>query len=102
MENKQPNKPKGFKFNFYWVYAIIAVIFFGIQLISANTSSKEISWQEFNTEMLQNHDVEKVVILNKETAQIYIKEKALRKEKHKSVSQKAFGLSFMKLSSTIH
>ncbi len=72
MENKQPNKPKGTKFNFYWIYAIIAVIFFGIQLMSANTSIKEISWQEFNTEMLQNHDVEKVVILNKELSLIHI------------------------------
>ena len=59
--------------------------------MSTNTSSKEISWQEFNKEMLQNQDVEKVIILNKEAVQIYIKEEALRKEKHKSVSQKAFG-----------
>ena len=91
MEKKKPNKTKGFKFNFYWVYAIIAVIFFGIQLMSVNSSSKEISWQEFNTEMLQKNDVEKVVILNKEIAQIYIKEEALRKDKYKSISQKAIG-----------
>ena len=91
MEKKQPNKSKGFKFNFYWIYAIIAVIFFSIQLMSVNTNSEEIDWQKFNTQMLQNYDVEKVVILNKEIVQIYIKEEALRKEKHKSVSQKAFG-----------
>ncbi|MBC8464419.1 MAG: ATP-dependent metallopeptidase FtsH/Yme1/Tma family protein [Bacteroidetes bacterium] len=91
MENKQENKPKGFKFSFYWIYAIIAVIFFGIQLMSVNTNIKEINWQEFNRSMLQQHDVEKVVILNKDRAQIYIKEEALRKEAHKSVSQKSFG-----------
>ena len=28
MEKKKPNKPKGFRFNFYWVYGIIAIIFF--------------------------------------------------------------------------
>ena len=81
MEKKQPNKSKGFKFNFYWIYAIIAVIFFSIQLMSVNTNSEEIDWQKFNTQMLQNYDVEKVVILNKEIVQIYIKEEALRKEK---------------------
>lgn len=92
MENKSKNKqPKGFKFNFYWIYGIIAVLFFGIQMLSVNTSIKETSWQEFNRTMLQQHDVEKVVILNKETAQIFIKEKALEKEAHKSVSTKGFG-----------
>ena len=92
MEKKQPNKPKGFRFNFYWIYGIIAIIFFGIQLMSANNSSKEISWREFNTEMLQKNDVEKVVIItNKKIAQIYIKEEALSKDKHKSISQKAIG-----------
>ncbi len=91
MEDKQPNKPKGFKFSFYWIYAIIAVIFFGIQLMSINTNIKETDWQEFNHTMLQAHDVEKVVVLNKETIQIYIKGDALSKGLHKSVSQKSFG-----------
>ena len=79
------------KLNFYWFFLIIAVIFFSIQLMSFNMNSKETSWREFNHVMLQNHDVEKVVILNKTTVQIYIKEEALRKEKYKSVSQKTFG-----------
>ena len=83
MDKKQPNKTKGFKFNFYWIYAIIAIVFFGIQLMSANSSIKEISWQEFNTEILQNRDVEKVIILNKEVIQIFIKKEALRKERGK-------------------
>ena len=42
--------------------------------------------------MLQKNDVEKVVIItNKKIAQIYIKEEALRKDKHKSIRQKAIG-----------
>ena len=41
MEKKQPNKPKGFRFNFYWVYGIIAIIFFSIQLMSANKTAKK-------------------------------------------------------------
>ena len=63
MESKKPNKPKGFKFNFYWIYAIIAVVFFGIQLMSVNTSSKEINWIVFE-DHFQNQDVDKVVIIN--------------------------------------
>ena len=90
MESKKPNKPKGFKFNFYWIYAIIAVVFFGIQLMSVNTSSKEINWIVFE-DHFQNQDVDKVVIINDKNIQVYIKNEALRKEKHKGVSQKAFG-----------
>jgi cell division protease FtsH len=91
MEDKKPNKPKGIKFNFYWIYAIIAVVFFGIQFMSANTSIQETNWQEFNKTMLQSNEVEKVVVVNKEVAQIYLKEDVLDKEKHKAVSQKSFG-----------
>ena len=81
MESKKPNKPKGFKFNFYWIYAIIAVVFFGIQLMSVNTSSKEINWIVFE-DHFQNQDVDKVVIINDKNIQVYIKNEALRKEKH--------------------
>ena len=91
MEDKKPNKPKGIKFNFYWIYAIIAVVFFGIQIMSANTSIQETNWQEFNKTMLQSNEVKKVVVVNKEVAQIYLKEDVLDKEKHKAVSQKSFG-----------
>ena len=90
MKSKKPNKPKGFKFNFYWIYAIIAVVFFGIQLMSVNTSSKEIDWIVFE-DYLQNYDVDRVVIINDKNIQVYIKNEALRKEKHRGVSQKAFG-----------
>ena len=59
--------------------------------MSANTSIQETNWQEFNKTMLQKNEVEKVVVVNKEVAQIYLKEDVLGKEKHKAVSQKSFG-----------
>ena len=89
MKNKK-QEPKGVKFNFYWIYAIIAVLFFGIQIFNVNTT-QETSWQEFNRTMLQTEEVEKVVVVNRDIAQIYIKESALKKEKYKSVSEKSFG-----------
>jgi ATP-dependent metalloprotease FtsH len=88
---KKKNKSKGLKFNFYWIYAIIAILFFGIQIFSSNGNSKETTWQDFNRNMLQLHEVEKVVVINKEIAQIYIKAALLTKEKHKAVSSKSIG-----------
>ena len=60
MKNKK-EEPKKIKFNFYWIYAIIAVLFFGVQILNINTIS-ETSWQEFNRKMLQNKEVEKIVV----------------------------------------
>ena len=78
-KNKQPpQSPKNiFKFNIIWVYAIIAVIFFGLQMLNFD-ATKQTSWQEFNREMLQQQKVEKVVIVNKEIAKIYIKREYLK------------------------
>ena len=87
---KKKEEPKGLKFNFYWIYAIVAVLFFGIQVFNIE-GAKETSWQTFNRTMLQDKEVDKVVIVNREVAQIYLKESALEKEEHNSVSQKPFG-----------
>ncbi|MGC6469912.1 MAG: ATP-dependent zinc metalloprotease FtsH [Flavobacteriales bacterium] len=87
---KNKKEPKKNKFNFYWIYAIIAVIFFGLQLLNVN-SAKEISWQEFNRTILQAKEVEKIVVVNRETAQVFVKKSALNKEKHKAVANKSFG-----------
>ncbi len=89
---QKKEEPKGLKFNFYWIYAIIAILFFGIQIFNVDTA-QETSWQTFNRTMLQDKEVEKVVIVNREIAQIFLKSNALSKEEHKSVRQKPFGSS---------
>ena len=89
MKNKK-EEPKKIKFNFYWIYAIIAVLFFGVQILNINTIS-ETSWQEFNRKMLQNKEVEKIVVVNRDIAQIYIKKEFIKRDKHKDVSKKSFG-----------
>ena len=91
MKNKK-EEPKGIKFNFYWIYAIIAILFFGIQILNINTTT-ETSWQEFNRSMLQNKEVHKIIVVNREIAQIYIKKEFLKREKYQKVSKKSFGNS---------
>ena len=91
MKNKK-EEPKGIKFNFYWIYAIIAVLFFGIQILNVNTTS-ETSWQEFNRKMLQSKEVKKIVVVNRDIAQIYIKKEFLKRDKYEDVSKKSFSVS---------
>lgn len=100
-ENKQKNKnPKGSdngdpnklkpKFNIYWIYGLIAVVFIGLQLLSFSPKPKEITMQEFEREMLKNGDVEKIEVVNKERANIYIKQDRLSNERYKNLFDDSF------------
>lgn len=91
MKNKLGQKPKLPKanFNFYWIYAVIAVIFIAINFLNWNTSVKEITWQKFEQSMLANKDVAKVIVVNKEIAEVYIKPEKLGSSSYKDYSKKS-------------
>jgi len=76
--NKNIKTPK---FNFYWVYGIIFVLFIAYQFFNANTSSKKISQNEFR-EYLNEGDIDKILIINNDIANIFLKNEAISKEKH--------------------
>lgn len=61
------------KFNFYWIYTVIAVIFFALFFFNRDGQIEEITWGDLR-QMLLNQDVEKIVLVNREFAEIYIKE----------------------------
>ncbi len=87
------NKPKGNKFNFYWIYGALAVGLLALQMLGSDYNIKETSWQRFEQDMLKAHDVEKVVVVNKETVEIYIKKDRLENEKYKKdgIGETGFG-----------
>ena len=92
-DKKKSNLPggiKGFKFKIYWIYALIFVFFIGLNFMGTEVT-KQTNWQEFNQNMLQQQKVEKVVIVNKEKAYIYIKKKFLSEEQYREVSKRTFG-----------
>lgn len=101
--NKPPgNKPpagdsgsqKGGKkpgFNFYWIYAILAVIFIGIQFLNWGGSAVEISQMRFENEMLlwdeeTGTDIEKLKVINQEIVEVFIREDRLYKEKYEDAA----------------
>ncbi len=87
MANKTPNKklePKKPKFSAYWIYAAIIIIFIGINIFGGagfNEPGKT-NPAEFET-YLKNGDVDKVVIVNRNQAQVFLTEEAKAKEIHK-------------------
>jgi AFG3 family protein len=81
---KPANLPKN-PFNIYWLYAIIVVAILGINLLDFDGAVKEINWLRFETQMLKNNDVAKLVVVNKEVCEIYLKPEALSKPDYKDV-----------------
>ena len=57
------------------------------------TPRKKLPGKPSTEPCFKDKEVEKVIIVNREVAQIFLKESALDKEEHKSVSQKPFGSS---------
>ena len=77
---KKSNFPEGLKgIKIYWIYIIIFIFFIGLNFIGIDVA-KPTNWKDFNQNMLQEQKVEKVIIINKEKAHVYIKEVFLSEE----------------------
>lgn len=85
-QNSGINKPKSLKpkFGFYWIYILLAVLIIGMQFMSWNNTTKEVGWGEVK-KMLQAKHVNKVILVNKEFVEIYIKPDSLKLVKYKEV-----------------
>lgn len=79
------------KISFYWIYGILAVVFIGLQFVNMGESAKKTGWGELR-QMLSDGDVEKIILVNKESAEIFIRPELFDSEKYKDVkSGNSFG-----------
>ncbi len=74
--SKKPT-PKS-PFNYYWIYIIVIITLIAMFFPSFGGRLKEVTWHEFNQQMLQKHHVDQIVILNEKTIQVYIKKDSLK------------------------
>jgi AFG3 family protein len=72
------------------VYLIVIIVLGGILWLMRG-ETKETTWTEFNTKMLQTHDVEKVEVVNKEEVLIYIKPSSLSGATYTDVAKSVLG-----------
>ena len=61
------------------IYIVILAVLIAITFIDFGGGANEINWNKFENEMLLNNDVEKVVVVNRERADIYIKPESIDK-----------------------
>lgn len=82
MANKQKQKKP--TFNFYWIYAVIAVILISLTFIQSDGGIRGTTQQEFQEVMLKGNDVERVDLVDRSIAHVTIKKESLEKEFYKN------------------
>ena len=75
----QPKKPR---VNIIWLYIALFAIVIGMQIFPFDQKTKDIDFRTFAFEMLQTGDVEKIVVVNQDLAEIYIKSDRLKDAKY--------------------
>ena len=91
MENNQDNK-NGTKFNPYWIYGVLALFFIGLNFLPITGSTSDpINFEKF-ADMAKAGDVDKLQVVNKQYAEVYLKDEVLKnkKEQYKDASKSSF------------
>ena len=89
-ENNKPEIKKP-RFNAYWIYAAIIMIFLGIQFFGGSSwSQPEKTTQAEFENFLRDGDVEKIEIINKKIAKVYLTPDAKQKPIHSGKKSKSF------------
>ena len=71
-----PDKNMKPKFNSNWIFAILAFSFIVINKLNGGKSTPKAQTRDLK-EMIANRDIERIVIINKEVAEIYLKKEAV-------------------------
>ena len=72
--NQQPKQGNKRKFNFYWIYIFLTVILFALYFAGKDeTQTEDIDMGQLS-ELLERGEVSKIDLVNKEIAEIYLKE----------------------------
>ena len=72
------------KFNFYWIYGLIAIGIVAIQFLNLGSKPKETNYQDFSR-MVRMQEIEKVEIVNEKLARIYIRKDKLSSTEHQDL-----------------
>lgn len=90
-ENQENNKDKKAekkpKFNTNWIFVILLVSIIGFEFIFSGKDTKKAGQREVE-EMIIHHDIEKIVVVNKDHAEIYIKKDSIKSGRYPEQAKK--------------
>ena len=93
--NQKPEPPASGMGRFTWLFIFLSVLLIS-QLVFQQwySTAEEISWTEFQQEMLSKGDVERIKVINKEKAEVFIKEDRLGSERYENIKSSSVGPHF--------
>jgi cell division protease FtsH len=80
--NNKDNKPNGARFNTFWIYGIIALLLIAVNIYSLKDAKKEQIAMNRLEQMLIDRDVDRIEVVNRAVAHIYIKNEKLDDSKY--------------------
>jgi len=90
---KKPDKNTKPRFNTNWIFAILALSVILFQLFYGGKSVEKTTTSEIKA-MIANRDIEKVVVVNKEEAEIYLKKEALESGRYPKLPKPGTGFGY--------
>jgi ATP-dependent metalloprotease FtsH len=99
---KKPDKTIKPRFNTNWIFAILAVSLILFSVFNGGKPAQKTTTSEIKA-MIANRDIEKLVVINKDQAEIYLKKEALESGRYPKLPAKpgtGFGLSLPKANFT--
>ena len=81
MAKQQPknNMPQLPRFNIFWIYGIIAAFIIGWSLLSQENSDPVKGDWPMVEQMVEQGEVERIRVVNRETAEVFLKKEAVEK-----------------------
>ena len=89
-DSPKPNPPER-RFNWWWIYLLFFAFILVPPFMNNFSSSKEITWQQFEQDILSQNAVDRIEVVNKETAEVYIKKEFAKDSAFKDVFKPSFG-----------
>jgi len=79
------------KFNSNWIFAILAISILIFQIMYGGKSSDKTSLNEIR-DMIINRDIDKIIVVNKDQAEIYLKKEALSSGRYPKLKKDGSGM----------
>jgi AFG3 family protein len=94
---KKPEKSLKPRFNTNWIFAVLAVSLILFSLFNNGKTVQQTTTSEIK-EMIKNRDIEKIIVVNKDQAEIYLKKEAIESGRYPKLPKpgNGFGISLPK------
>ena len=93
-QDKKPDKNGKPRFNTNWIFAVLAASLILFSLFNNGKAVQQTTTSEIR-EMIKKHDIEKIIVVNKDQAEIYLKKEALESGRYPKLPKPGTGFGLL-------